>query len=132
MSTTIMEGQRRSYVSITPLLKRLSPSPGDAKVTADEIAAAISLIFTDDVSAVQTAVLLTALHFTGWDRRADVICKCASVMRQHALPVDMSALKDVLQARGVRIGAYHGGLVRFCKLQSNRPAPLFRVLYPGF
>ncbi len=127
MSTAINEGQRRPYVSITPLLKRLWPSPGDAKVTADEIAAAISLIFTDDLDAVQTGALLTALHFTAWDRRADVISKCASVMRQYALPVDMPALKDVLRARGVRIGAYHGGLVCYA-VSVPMFSPLFRDL----
>src|SRR5690242_17553201 len=50
-------------VSITPLLKRLWPADVAADVTAAEIAAAISLIFTDRLSHVQTGALLTALHF---------------------------------------------------------------------
>jgi anthranilate phosphoribosyltransferase len=100
-----------SVVSITPLLKRLWPSPGDNKVTAAEIALAISRIFTDELSPVQTGALLTCLHFTGWDRRADVIAKCAEVMRQAASPIDEDALSLVVKARGRPEGDYMGGLV---------------------
>ncbi|TAQ88498.1 hypothetical protein B7494_g3190 [Chlorociboria aeruginascens] len=98
------------YISITPLLKRLWPSPAENKVTADEIASAISLIFTDNLSPVQTGALLTCLHFTGWDRRADVIAKCAKVMRAAASQVDGEALVTAIQARGKQEGDYGGGL----------------------
>lgn len=105
------DGAKPHYISITPLLKRLWPSPAKSKVTADEIALAISHIFTDDLSSVQTGALLTALHFTGWDRKADVIAKCASVMRNAAAPVDIQALKEVIRRKGLQRGGYKGGLV---------------------
>ena len=99
------------HVSITPLLKRLWPDPNRENVTADEIAAAISLIFEDRLSPVQTGALLTCLHFTGWDRRPDVIAKCAESMRNAAAPMDIEALKNVVKSRGRPEGAYGGGLV---------------------
>ena len=102
-----------TYISITPLLKRLWPSPGDNKVTAEEIALAISHIFTDELSPVQTGALLTCLHFTGWDRRADVIAKCAEAMRNAASQIDRVALRKAVEARGRPEGDYHGGLVSF-------------------
>jgi anthranilate phosphoribosyltransferase len=98
-------------ISITPLLKRLWPSPGASNVTADEIALAISHIFTDQLSPVQTGALLTCLHFTGWDRRPDVIAKCAEVMRAAASKVDSEGLAKVVKARGKSEGNYEGGLV---------------------
>jgi len=98
-------------VSITPLLTRLWPSPGDANVTADEIALAISHIFTGQLSPVQTGALLTCLHFTGWDRRADVIAKCAEAMRVAAAPVNKEELQKVVKAHGKAHGKYEGGLV---------------------
>ncbi|KAH8652764.1 anthranilate phosphoribosyltransferase-like protein [Tricladium varicosporioides] len=97
-------------ISITPLLKRLWPSPGDNHVTADEIALAISHVFTDQLSPVQTGALLTCLHFTGWDRRADVIAKCAEVMRAAASQIDRDNLVKVVHARGKPEGEYQGGL----------------------
>ena len=102
------------HISITPLLKRLWPSPGENKVTAEEIALAISHIFTDQLSPVQTGALLTCLHFTGWDRRADVIAKCAEVMREAASQIDRKSLEEVVKARGRPEGDYNGGLVS-CK-----------------
>lgn len=98
-------------ISITPLLKRLWPSPGETNVSPEEIALAISHIFTDQLSPVQTGALLTCLHFTGWDRRADVIAKCAEVMRGAASQVDRVELEKVVKARGRPEGDYHGGLV---------------------
>lgn len=100
-------------IAITPLLRRLWPSPGDSNVQPDEIAAAIKLIFTDQLSPVQTGALLTCLHFTGWDRRADVIAKCAEAMREAASPIDVTALGEAvnLNVKGRAEGDYHGGLV---------------------
>jgi anthranilate phosphoribosyltransferase len=98
-------------ISITPLLSRLWPSPHDANVTAEEIALAISHIFTDQLSPVQTGALLTCLHFTGWDRRADVIAKCAEAMRVAAAVIDKDELQRVVEARGKPRGRYNGGLV---------------------
>ena len=98
-------------ISITPLLSRLWPSPHEANVTAEEISLAISHIFTDQLSPVQTGALLTCLHFTGWDRRADVICKCAEAMRAAAATVDKEALQKAVKTRGKPRGKYEGGLV---------------------
>ncbi|KAG9232055.1 glycosyl transferase [Amylocarpus encephaloides] len=98
------------HLSITPLLKRLWPSPGENNVTAEEIALAVSHIFTDQLSPVQTGALLTCLHFTGWDRRADVIAKCAEAMRDAASQIDFEDLAEVVKARGRPEGDYQGGL----------------------
>ena len=100
-------------ISITPLLRRLWPSPGENNVTAEEIALAISHIFTDQLSPVQTGALLTCLHFTGWDRRADVIAKCAEVMRNAASQIDRKELERAVKAHGRSEGDYRGGLVSF-------------------
>jgi anthranilate phosphoribosyltransferase len=100
-------------ISITPLLTRLWPSPGDRNVTAEEIALAISHIFTEQLSPVQTGALLTCLHFTGWDRRADVIAKCAEAMRDAASQMDRDALAEVVKSRGRPEGDYKGGLVSY-------------------
>jgi anthranilate phosphoribosyltransferase len=110
--STAVEQKAPSTVSITPLLKRLWPSPGENNVSASEIAYAISHIFTDSLSPVQTGALLTCLHFTGWDRKADVLAKCAESMREAALPVDLEALNKVVKAVGRPEGGYKGGLVR--------------------
>lgn len=108
-----MSSPEPSPVSITPLLKRLWPANVAADVTAEEIATAISYIFTNQLSPVQTGALLTALHFTGLDRRADVLATCAAAMRAAAAPVDEGALRDVIARRGKSEGNYNGGLVRF-------------------
>ncbi|KIN02018.1 hypothetical protein OIDMADRAFT_144635 [Oidiodendron maius Zn] len=107
---TDQEPSAPQIISITPLLKRLWPSPAASNVTADEIALAISHIFTDQLSPVQTGALLTCLHFTGWDRRADVIAKCAEAMRAAASKVDSEALAKVVKTRGKSEGQYQGGL----------------------
>ncbi|KZF22267.1 hypothetical protein L228DRAFT_247919 [Xylona heveae TC161] len=107
------EADKDTYVSITPLLKRLWPSPGDAKVSPDEIALALSHIFTNSLSPVQAGALLTALHFTGWDRKGDVIAKSAEVMRLAAAPVDTKALRALVRRRGRKEGTYRGG---FCDI----------------
>jgi anthranilate phosphoribosyltransferase len=106
-----VEPSAQQNISITPLLRRLWPSPGENKVSAEEIALAIALIFTDQLSPVQTGALLTCLHFTGWDRRADVIAKCAEAMRAAASQIDRNSLVKVVEARGRPEGDYKGGLV---------------------
>ena len=96
-------------VSIAPLLGRLIGSHEDPP-TAQEIAAAISLIFEDRLSQIQCASLLTALSATGraWD--ADVIAECAAQMRAAAAPTDRQALRAATRARGRPEGSYRGGL----------------------
>ena len=108
-----VEPSAPQHISITPLLRRLWPSPGENNVTAEEIALAISHIFTDQLSPVQTGALLTCLHFTGWDRRADVIAKCAEAMRAAASQIDGKELERVVKEKGRPEGDYKGGLVSF-------------------
>lgn len=110
-----MSGHERSEstVLITPLLKRLwPPSPNDP-VTASEIAGAISHIFTNSLTAVQTGALLTALHFTGLDTKAEVLSKCSQAMRNASASIDKKAIRDIIRKRGRKEGSYRGGLV--CK-----------------
>ncbi|KAF2085118.1 anthranilate phosphoribosyltransferase [Saccharata proteae CBS 121410] len=100
-------------ISITPLLKRLWPDlpvPNAPPVTAEEIALAISHIFTNSLSPVQTGALLTALHFKEYDRKADVLFRCAGAMREAAAQVDKKALHQVLRNKGHKEGSYRGGL----------------------
>ncbi|KAI0396392.1 anthranilate phosphoribosyltransferase [Xylariaceae sp. FL0594] len=100
----------QSIVDIRPLLQRLWPDPEKEKVTAHEIAEAISLIFVNRLSPVQTGSLLTALHFTGWDRRADVLAEASAAMRRHAAQIDFSSLKAAMSKGRRPEGQYHGGL----------------------
>jgi len=98
-------------VDIRPLLQRLWPDPEKEKVTAHEIAEAISLIFVNKLSPVQTGSLLTALHFTGWDRRADVLAEASAAMRRHAEKIDFTSLEATISKGRRPEGKYHGGLV---------------------
>ncbi|KAJ2977497.1 hypothetical protein NUW58_g7792 [Xylaria curta] len=97
-------------VDIRPLLQRLWPDPEKEKVTAHEIAEAISLIFVNKLSPVQTGSLLTALHFTGWDRRADVLAEASAAMRRHAAKIDFQDLEHAISIRRRPEGKYLGGL----------------------
>jgi anthranilate phosphoribosyltransferase len=97
--------------SITPLLKRLWHESPSTKPTADEIAAALALIFTNSLSEVQTGALLTCLHFTDQDRQAEVLAKCSKAMRDFSTGIDVPGLEKLLKERGRKEGAYHGGLV---------------------
>ncbi|RDW71930.1 putative anthranilate phosphoribosyltransferase [Coleophoma crateriformis] len=108
--TVGVESGALQQISISPLLRRLWPDPGATNVTAEEVATAIGLIFTDQLSPVQTGALLTCLHFTGWDRRPDVIAKCAEAMRNAASVVDKKKLVEAVRARGKPEGEYEGGL----------------------
>ncbi|KAI1115306.1 glycosyl transferase [Nemania sp. NC0429] len=98
------------FADIRPLLQRLWPDPEKENVTAREIAEAISLIFVNKLSPVQTGSLLTALHFTGWDRRADVLAEASAAMRRHAATIDFEGLEKVISARRRPEGGYSGGL----------------------
>ncbi|KAK7535813.1 anthranilate phosphoribosyltransferase-like protein [Phyllosticta citribraziliensis] len=100
-------------ISITPLLKRLwpdLPDPNAPPVAASEIALAVSHIFTNSLSPVQTGALLTALHFKEHDRKSEVLFRCAGAMRDAAAPVDKKALRQVLRDNGLKEGSYRGGL----------------------
>ncbi|RYP69114.1 hypothetical protein DL771_006268 [Monosporascus sp. 5C6A] len=97
-------------IDIRPLLQRLWPDPAKENVTAQEIAQAIALIFSNELSPVQTGSLLTALHFTGWDHRADVLAEASAAMRRAAAKIDFESLKAVVAQRGRAEGKYNGGL----------------------
>jgi anthranilate phosphoribosyltransferase len=103
--------EQERIVSITPLLKRIWPTPAKENVTSNEIALAISHIFTNSLTPVQTGALLTALHFTGLDRQPDVLSKCAQAMRNASSQIDKKALREVVSKRGRKEGGYKGGLV---------------------
>lgn len=123
-----------SVVDIRPILQRLWPDPEKEKVTASEIADAIALIFTNQLSPVQTGSLLTALHFTGWDRRADVLAQSSAAMRKAAAPVDYNMLAEVIAKKGRPEGRYNGGLVRYFVCLSvldrpDSPAPILETKY---
>jgi anthranilate phosphoribosyltransferase len=96
-------------IDMKPLLSRLWPLP--PAVTPDEIAEAISYFFTNQVSDVQAGSLLICLHFTGLDRQAEVLAKCAAKMRQCAARIDSTQLNSVIKSKGKGEGAYLGGLV---------------------
>ncbi|KAK6858362.1 anthranilate phosphoribosyltransferase protein [Apiospora arundinis] len=102
--------QQPAIVDIRPLLQRLWPDPGQQNVTAKEIADALALIFPNSLSPVQTGSLLTCLHFTGWDRRADVLAESSSAMRGAAAEIDLAELSDVVARKGRPEGRYLGGL----------------------
>ena len=97
------------FISITPLLNQLlDPSKGAA--TSDEIAAALALVFDDQLSHTQCASLLTLLTITGRGFESDVVAKCAGQMRTAGVQVDRRLLKEVIRKRGRREGSYMGGL----------------------
>lgn len=103
--------QQLPQVDIKPLLARMWPIDHPKPVTADEIAEAISYFFTNQISDVQAGSLLMCLHFTGLDRQAEVLAKCAAAMRKAAAQIDASALRSVVKSRGRPEGTYQGGLV---------------------
>ena len=101
------------YVSISSLLKRLSTVESTKSVSAEEVAAALALIFTNSLSPVQFALLLWALHTTEGDHHPKVLTACAQAMREAAAQVDETALIDVVKRKGRPEGDYKGGLVRY-------------------
>ena len=110
-SAAAAPGQQAQVVDIRPLLQRLWPDPARENETAHEISEAIAHIFVGGLSPVQTGSLLTALHFTAWDRRADVLAEASAAMRRAAATVDLDALRAVVADRGRPEGSYRGGLV---------------------
>lgn len=81
------------------------------KVSANEVAAAVALIFTNSLSPVQFGVLLWALHTTSLDHQAEVLAACALSMRDAAAQIDETALESVLNKRRRPEGRYAGNLV---------------------
>jgi anthranilate phosphoribosyltransferase len=116
---SILTQEQPTIVDIRPLLQRLWPDPHAAQVTAKEVADAIGLIFTNNLSPVQTGSLLTALHFTGWDRRADVLAAASAAMRSASAEINFETLNEVVARKGRKEGRYNGGLV--CALCCPNP-----------
>lgn len=99
-------------MNIAPLLRSLRPPQlTTPTTTAEEIAFAVSNIFSNQLSPVQTAVLLYNLSITDLERRPDVLAACAEAMRAAAVPVDTTKLIDVVKERNAGINEYQGGLV---------------------
>ncbi|KAI4136996.1 MAG: hypothetical protein L6R39_007521 [Caloplaca ligustica] len=113
-----MDQDGAQTVSITPLLNKMLKwsrhnDTYTSVATADEIAAAVSLIFTNQLDAVQCASLLTLLHATKRDWEPLVLARCSQRMREAAAQVDRQALRNIIRLRGRREGTYRGG---FCDL----------------
>lgn len=101
-----------AVITINPLLKKLKPGiQSQPEVSAPEIAFAISNIFANKLSPVQTAILLYNLSITELDERPDVLAACAVAMRAAAVPVDAQRLRNAVQARNAAVNGYKGGLV---------------------
>lgn len=99
-------------LGIHSLLKDLEPTvQGAPEVKASDIAFAISNIFTNQLSSGQATLLLYVLSITGLEQRPDVLARCATVMRNAAVPVSGAELKAAIKRKGIRVGEYHGGLV---------------------
>lgn len=94
-------------VSISVLLKELT---SNSSVQADQIAAAVSLIFENSLSVTQCSSLLTILTSSGRGREPLVLAKCAERMREAAAQINRVDLKKVVHSRGRREGSYKGGL----------------------
>jgi anthranilate phosphoribosyltransferase len=122
-------GEQLPPIDIKPLLSKLWPI--NATVTADEIADAISYFFTNQVTEAQTASLLMALHFTKLDFESEVLAKCAAAMRRAAEPISLKELRDVIERRGRKEGAYRGGLVRYLSADTNRDSIFSTLLTLG-
>ncbi|CAJ2512677.1 Uu.00g007960.m01.CDS01 [Anthostomella pinea] len=99
-----------AVVDIRHILQRLWPDPEKENVTAREISDALALIFTNELSPVQSGSLLTALHFTSWDRRADVLAEASAAMRRHSAEIDYQKLEAAFSSRRRPEGKYQGGL----------------------
>lgn len=100
------------HLSINPLLKSLRPeNVAVPAIDADTIAFAVSNIFTNQISPVQTAILLYTLSLTGLEQRPDILAKCATVMREAAVPVDTERLQRMIEQKAIKLGTYNGGLV---------------------
>lgn len=93
--------------SILPLLKALSAARDT--VSPEDVTNAIALSFKDELSPVQTGALLTALHFTGLDQKAEIIAAAAKAMRAAGLKID--GLGEDVNGTNGNDGTYAGGLV---------------------
>ncbi|KAI5780427.1 glycosyl transferase family, a/b domain-containing protein [Geopyxis carbonaria] len=94
--------------SLLPLLTALSKSP--STIPATTVTSAITAISQARCSPVQTGALLTALHYTGLDQRADIIAGAATAMRGAGVVIPGLVAQGSDGGEG-REGTYQGGLV---------------------
>lgn len=128
------EAAQLPQIDIKPLLARLWPLEPHKPVTADEIAEAISYFFTNQISDVQAGSLLMCLHFTGLDRKAEVLAGCAAAMRKAAAQIDAAELRSVVDKKRRHEGLYDGGVVSVTGVVAARTRRLIRaaVRYCGY
>ncbi|KAL8945602.1 MAG: hypothetical protein Q9222_007877 [Ikaeria aurantiellina] len=105
-------------ISISPLLSQLTElSSSNIHSRKDKlvegVAAAVGLIFTNQLSPVQCSSLLSLLHSTRLDREPLILAKCGQQMREAAAQPDRVALRNIIRIRGRKEGSYRGG---FCDL----------------
>ncbi|KAL9629300.1 MAG: hypothetical protein Q9164_006939, partial [Protoblastenia rupestris] len=95
------------YTSVAVLLRMLL---GECQVEAEEIAAAVALIFENKLTNAQCALLLGLLAYTGQDRNPFVLAKTAKRMRRAAEEVDRKLLREIVHSKKQATGLYNGGL----------------------
>jgi anthranilate phosphoribosyltransferase len=93
--------------SLLPLLKKISTNL--PAITADDIADAIARISQNQCSPVQAGALLTAMHYTGLDMKANIIAGAAQAMRRAGLQIHHLQLHSLEPSD--KKGTYEGGLV---------------------
>lgn len=91
--------------SIAPLLKRLAED--HESITPAEIILVIDHIFNNQLSDVQIAAFLTALHIQRLDIRPEIIAAAAEGMRGNGVKIE--GLDKI--GGGRKEGSYEGGLV---------------------
>ena len=106
-----------SKVPINHLLQQLEslirdPSQDLAPSFAHDIGVAISQIFTNQLSDVQSALLLHDLYHTRLEQHPEVLKECARVMTDAAELPNADELRQAIKGRNLGHGDYHGGLVR--------------------
>lgn len=111
-----MATKANEFVSVTPLLKQLATLDGALKCSAQDIAAAVTLVFENRISPIQFSLLLWALHTTGMDHDPTVLATTAKYMRSAAAQVERTAIEQVVKAHGRPEGGYAGGLVWYARV----------------
>ena len=100
-------------MAVNDLLKSLRPATiSTPPASAEDIAFAIAQVFSNELSQVQTVLLLYNLSLTGLEQRPDVLARCATAMRAAAVPLDIEAIRSTIIEKSIVVGEYHGGLVR--------------------
>ncbi|TGZ82071.1 anthranilate phosphoribosyltransferase [Ascodesmis nigricans] len=92
--------------SLLPLLKQLSTAPD--RLQPSSITSAILAISVGDTHPLQTAALLTALHYTTLDTHPTIIAAAAAALRTRGIPVHHLHAPP---PEYPTIGEYKGGLV---------------------